>query len=323
MRIFVTGGSGFVGGHFIEHAVANGHEVVAMARSSGSAAQVRAYGASPIETSLDSVAGSDLTGCDCVVHAAAFVAEWGSREEFERGNITGTERMLDAARAAGVRRFVYVGTEAAIFSGADLVQVDERYPYPTRHRYLYSETKAEAERRVVAASDGTLQTISIRPRLVWGPRDGAVLPAVLQMAAAGRFAWLGGGRARTSHTYVRNLAHALLLGTDHGRPGQTYFVADDDTHTLRSLLTSLAATQGVSLPDRNLPKPIARAAAALVEGAYRVVGSRKPPPMTRFAIDMMSAEVTVSTAKAKRELGYQPIVTFEEGLAELRATRSS
>ncbi len=319
MRIFVTGGSGFVGGHFIEHAAAQGHEVVAMARSRASAGAVERFGATPVEASLDDVAATHLKGCDAVVHAAAFVADWGTRAEFEHGNVVGTQRMLDAARAAGVRRFVYVGTEAAIFDGRDLIDVDESFPYPARQQYLYSETKAEAERRVLAASAGAFETISIRPRLVWGPRDAAVLPTVLRMAAAGQFAWLSGGEKRTSSTYVRNLAHALLLATERGRPGEAYFVADDGTRTIRALLTSLAAAKGVRLPARSIPKPLARTAAYLVEGAYRLAGSRKAPPMTRFAIDMMSAEVTVDTRKATRELGYAPIVSFDAGLAELRA----
>lgn len=280
--------------------------------------RVRRFGAEPVEVALDDVTAAHVKGCDAVVHAAAFVADWGTRAEFEQGNVVGTQRMLDAARAAGARRFIYVGTEAAVFDGHDLVDVDEQKAYPSRHRYLYSETKAEAERRVLAANGGGLETLSIRPRLVWGPRDAAVLPTVLEMAAAGRFAWLAGGAKRTSSTYVRNLAHALLLATEHGRPGEAYFVADDGTRTIKTLLTALASAKGVALEGRSIPKPLARALAFLVEGAYRLVGSRTAPPMTRFAIDMMSAEVTVDTRKAKRELGYQPLVSFEEGLEELR-----
>lgn len=316
MRVFVTGASGFVGGHLTE-ALSRAHEVLALARSEGSAATVARYGASPVRGELGAVRPEDLRGVDAVVHAAAFVEEWGTREQFWQANVEGTAQLLGAAKAAGVGRFVHVGTEAALFDGHDLVDVDERRPYPARQIYLYSETKAEAERRVLAASGGGLVAMSIRPRLVWGPRDTSVLPAVLRMAKAGRFAWLDGGRHRTSTTHVANLVHALGLALVKGRGGEAYFVADDGERTVRDFLTSLAATQGVDLGHRSIPSAIARPAARVVEGAWRLFRVAKTPPMTRFAIDMMSATVTVRTAKAREELGYAPVISVEEGMRRM------
>ncbi|WP_437769240.1 NAD-dependent epimerase/dehydratase family protein [Sorangium sp. So ce281] len=201
MKVFVTGGSGFIGGHLIEGLVRAGHEVSALARSPRSADVVRRHGAAPVAADLGTLKGEDLAGAEAAVHCAAYVEEWGTRAQFWEGNVEGTARALDAARAAGVRRFVHVGTEAALFDGHDLVDIDEAHPYPGRQRFLYSETKAEAERRVLAANEpGGMTTVSIRPRLVWGPRDATVLPVVLRMAREGSFAWLDGGGARTSTT---------------------------------------------------------------------------------------------------------------------------
>jgi nucleoside-diphosphate-sugar epimerase len=317
MKIFVTGGSGFVGGHVIEGLARGGHEVRALARSDRAAEAVKGYGAEPVRGELGAVTAAMIGGAEAVVHAAAFVEEWGSREQFWRGNVEGTTNMLAAAREAGARRFLHVGTEAALFDGRDLVDVDETAPYPARQRYLYSETKAEAERRVLAASAEGFVTISIRPRLVWGPRDTSVLPAVLRMARAGSFAWLGGGRAKSSTTHVDNLVHAIDLALTRGQPGRAYFVADDGERTIRELLGAMARTQGVDLGDRNVPIPIARAAARVVEGVWRLFGVKKAPPMTRFAVDMMSSTVTVSTRRAREELGYAPVISVEEGLRRM------
>lgn len=316
MKVFVTGGSGFVGGHVIER-LAPHHEVLAMARSEKSAALVARYGATPVTAELDTLDASHLAGCDAVVHCAAFVEEWGTREQFWRGNVDGTTRALDAAKRAGVRRFVHIGTEAALFDGHDLVNVDERHPYPAAQRFLYSETKAEAERRVLAANAEGFTALSLRPRFVWGPRDNSVLPTILRMAREGAWAWLDGGRALTSTTHVANLAHAVELALTTGDGGESYFVADEGTRTLREFLTALAATQGVTLPGRSLPGAVARPLAAAVEGAWRALGIRKAPPMTSFAISMMSREVTVNSAKAKRALGYAPVVDVAAGLAAL------
>lgn len=319
MRVFVTGGSGFVGGHVIEHLVAAKHEVVALARSDASSNVVRGFGATAVKGDLGSVDAALLAGCDAVIHAAAFVEEWGTRAQFEEGNVAGTQRVLDAAKAAGVRRFVFVGTEAALFNGADLNDVDETTPYATPQRFLYSETKAEAERRVLAANSAGFTTLSIRPRLVWGPRDSSVLPAVLRMARSGRWRWLDGGGQRTSTTHVHNLAHALLLALTHGRGGEAYFVADDGTRTMREFLTAQCEAHGVKLPDATIASRVARPLSMLVEGWWTLFDLTSPPPMTRFAVFMMSSSVTVKTDKARRELGYAPVINVESGLHALRA----
>lgn len=316
MKIFVTGGSGFVGGHVIE-ALAPSHEVVAMARSPRSAQAVEGFGATAVLCDLDAVTAEHLAGCDAVVHCAAYVEEWGTRAQFWRGNVEGTTRMLEVARAAGVRRFVHIGTEAALFDGSPLVEVDESRPYPETQRFLYSETKAEAERRVLAAAAPDFVALSLRPRFVWGPRDSTVLPAVLRMAREGAWSWLDGGRARTSTTHVRNLARAVELALTAGEGGEAYFVADEGARTLREFLSALAATQGVALPDRSVPGALARPLARAVEGAWRLLGVRRPPPVTAFATAMMSREVTVSAAKARRDLGYAPVIDVDAGLRAL------
>ena len=317
MQVFVTGGSGFVGGHLIEALVRHGHQVAALVRSEASAQVVAAYGATPVMGSLDTVRADMLGQAQAVIHAAAVTDEWGTRAHFWQGNVVGTGNILAAAREAGVARFVHVGTEAAFFTGTDLNHLDEMQPYPDRHRYLYAETKAEAERRVLAANTAAFATVSIRPRFVWGPRDATVLPAILRMAAQGRFSWIAQGAARTSTTHVANVVHALELALTHGKAGQAYFVADEGERSIRSFLSALALTQGTDLGQRNTPTWVARWAAAAVEGVYRAFKLQGVPPMTRFAIDMMSSNVTVNTARATAELGYAPVITVEEGMSHL------
>jgi nucleoside-diphosphate-sugar epimerase len=318
MKVFVTGGSGFIGSHVIEALVRHGHEVCAMARSDRSAATVRDYGADPVRCSLGSVDPEALRGCDAVVHAAAFVEEWGTRRQFWDANVEGTVQLLDAARQAGVERFVHVGTEAALFDGHDLVDVDESHPYPSKHRFLYSETKAEAERRVLAVNDDAMTTVSVRPCFVWGPRDNTVLPAVTRMGEEGSWVWIDGGARRTSTTHVANLVHGIELLLAKGEGGQAYFITDDDDRTIRAFVGAYAETAGVTLPERSVPGAVARAAAVLLEAAWRLLRLRSTPPLTRMAVAMMSCDKTVDCTRAKRELGYAPVVDVAQGLAELR-----
>jgi hypothetical protein len=319
MRVFVTGGSGFVGGHLIEGLIAAGHEVRALARSAASERKVEAFGATAEKGDLHTIDAAAIEGCEAVIHCAAFVEEWGTREQFWAGNVDGTTRTLEAAEQAGAKRFIHVGTEAALFDGEALINIDEMQPYPRKQRFLYSESKAEAERRVLEATRARFATMSIRPRLVWGPRDTSVLPAITRMAKAGSFAWIDGGQNRTSTTHVDNLVHALLLALNHGKPGRAYFVADEGVRTIRDFLTDLAATQGVDLGEKSVPSWLARPLSTVVETAWRTLGFTSTPPMTAFAVHMMSREVTVNTERAKRELGYAPVIDVLQGLETMRA----
>ncbi|MEZ4385118.1 MAG: NAD-dependent epimerase/dehydratase family protein [Nannocystaceae bacterium] len=318
MRIFITGASGFAGGRIAERLAAAGHEVAAMARSEGSAARVAERGATAVRCALGAVDPADLAGVDAIVHAAAKVEDWGEPADFWRANVDGTRQLVDAAQAAGVRRFIHIGTEAVLFAGDDLVDVDETRPFPPRHRFPYSETKAAAERLVLAANSPAMTTIALRPRLIWGPGDATVLPELVKMAEAGAYVWLDGGRHRTSTCHVDNLAAAVERALVSGRGGEAYFIADDVTSTHRDFLSRLAATRGVDLGRRSLPGALVRPLAGGVEGLWRVLRRGRKPPLTRFAISMLSRTVTVSTAKAEAELGYRPVVTVDAGLAALR-----
>ena len=175
-----------------------------------------------------------------------------------------------------------------------------------------------AEKRVLAANAPGFTALALRPRLVWGPRDGAVLPEVLEAVKKGAFAWIDQGRQRTSTTWVGNLAAAVELALTKGQGGEAYFIADEGTQSMREFLTSLASTQQVTLPSRSIPGALARPVASLVEKTWAVFAPKKKPPMVGFSVAMLSRSVTVKTEKARRELGYSPEVTVEQGLARMR-----
>jgi nucleoside-diphosphate-sugar epimerase len=315
-RIFITGASGFVGGA-ITRALAPHHTLAALSRSERSDAAVRALGAAAVRGELGAVPVAALAGCDAVIHCAAFVKQWGTREQFWNANVAGTSQLLEAAKTAGVRRFIHIGTEAALFHGQDMRDIDEQYPYPARTPFLYSETKAVAEKRVLAANTGDFQTLSIRPRFVWGPGDETILPVLVAMVKAGRFTWIDGGRARTSTTHIANLVHAVELALQRGAGGNAYFVTDEGSTTFREFLAALLATRGISAPERSLPGWVARTIAALMEVSWRALSLEADPPLTRFAASMMSRECTIRIDKARRELGYAPVISREDGLQQL------
>ena len=316
---FVTGGSGFIGGRLILRLVRDGWSVRALARSDSSARAVEEAGAEAVRGDLDD-AGSmrgGATGCDVCFHAAAFVGAWGSMDEFERGNVTGTRNALEAARGAGVRRFVHVGTEAAVLAGEPLVDVDETAPLRPDSKAPYCSTKARAEELVRGASG--IETVVIRPRFVWGPGDTTILPGLVEAVRSKKFSWIGGGGHRTSTTHVDNTVEGLVLGAERGEPGEAYFVTDGEPVVFREFVTELLATQGVEPPQRNAPRALVGALAAAGEGAWKLLPLPGGPPVTRMEYWVSALDTTIDITKARRELGYEPVITRERGLAELRA----
>src|SRR3954453_17120342 len=224
-------------------------------------------------------------GCEYAFHAAAMVGDWGTREEFERLNVGGTQNALNACAQAGIRRFVHVGTEAGLLAGQPLVNANESALLRPDPPALYSSTKAKAEQAVRDANrDGGFETVVIRPRFVWGRGDPSILPSILQTIKGGQFRWSGGGRPRTSTTPVDNTVEGLVLGATKGSPGGVYFVTDGDPVVFRDFVTDLGGTQGVEPPNGELPAPGARAVAATAEAAWRALQLGSRPPITRFAV---------------------------------------
>jgi nucleoside-diphosphate-sugar epimerase len=317
---FVTGGSGFIGGRLIRRLVRDGWSVRALARSDSAEQRVAELGAEPARGELgdaDSIAAG-AEGCELAFHLAAHLGDSGPWEEFERGNVDGTRNALDGCARAGVRRFTHCGTEAALMAGKPLIRVDETAPLRPDSPAPYPATKAKAERAVRDANRVGFETVVLRPRFVWGAGDTTLLPEMVKMVEAGRFAWIGGGRHLTATTHVENVAEGLMLAATKGAPGEPYFVTDGEPVVFRDFVSELLRTQEVDPPTRSLPQWVASAISGGGELAWNVLPLRGGPPLPRFTYWVTTQECTIDDSKARRELGYAPVVSRQEGLAELR-----
>lgn len=313
MKIFITGASGFVGSALVQK-LKKKHTILAMSRSEKSDAAIKKLGAKPVRSELGAVDAGLLKGVAVIIHAAAFVEQWGTRDDFWQANVTGTEQLIAAAKAAKVKRFIFIGTEACLFHGQDMVGIDETYPYPQHTPFLYSLTKGEAEKRVISANSKVMQTMSIRPRLIWGTGDKTILPVLVDMIKKKRFMWMDHGEKKTDTTHILNLVHAVELGLSKGRGGEVYFVTDGEETTFRDFLTRYLSTQQVTPPAKSIPGSVARALAFVVEGVWKLFAIKTEPPLTRFAAAIMSRHCTINISKIRRDMGYKPVISVAQGL---------
>jgi nucleoside-diphosphate-sugar epimerase len=270
-----------------------------------------------VRCDLESIAAEHLSGVDMVIHSAAFVEAWGPKDAWYKGNVLGTQAMLDAARGAGVKRFIHIGTEAGIVHGQHVEGADENYPLAPNSPYPYCGTKAQAEMRVRAANAVDFTTIVLRPRFIWGPGDTTLLPIIEKMAADGKWTWIDGGKAMTSTTHIDNLVHAIDLALTKGEGGEAYFIIDEGDCSMRAIIGGLAASKGLALGDKSIPGWLADMAGGLCEGIWRLFGLKGEPPITRHAAMVMSRNCTLKGDKAQAGLGYVPVISRAEGLARL------
>lgn len=323
-RAFVTGGSGFVGRNLITALAARGVEVRALARSASAEESVRAAGAhAAVRGDLDDTAAMTeaMRGCDVAFHAAAKVDIWGDPAEFHRVTVQGTQNVIDAAKATGVKRLVHVSTEAVLAGGRPIIDADETWPYPEKPAGLYPLTKGLAEQRVIAANGPDLTTVAVRPPMIWGKGDTSLLPKIAEAVQRGQWVWFGGGHYPHATTHIANVVHGLLLAADKGLGGEIYFVCDGPPQDFREFMSAMLRARGVEPAGRGLPYGLARVVAYGGEWIWKTFGLKSIPPLPVTVLYIMGQKLTVNDGKARRELGYAPVMTVERGLAELAAAQ--
>jgi len=322
MKAFITGGGGFVGSAIVRQLIDKGFEVAVFGRNHYP--HLDPLGVRQLQ---GDILDSDqlihhMQGYDTVFHVAAKAGIWGTKNEFELTNVTGTRNVLGACFATGIKTLVYTSTPSVVFNRMDINGGNETLPYARRFLCYYASSKAIAEQMVLASNSEILKTCAIRPHLVWGPGDPHLIPRLIARGKAKKLKQVGNGRNMVDISYIDNVADAHILAAENlhsvaTAAGKAYFISQGEPVSLWGWINDLFKRLEIAPVTKRINARSAYIAGALLEGIYLWFGLGKEPPMTRFLAEQLAKSHWFSIDRARNDLGYTPRVTTSEGMERL------
>lgn len=321
-KVLVTGGGGFIGKALVGELVKRGIAVAVVGRNPYP--ELTALGVECYQGDIRDLTFLErvMEGRDTVFHAAAKAGIWGPREEYYSINLTGTVNVLTACRRKGVRQLVYTSTPSVVFDQSSMEGADETAPYARTPLCHYAASKILAEKEVLGAQSNNLNTIALRPHLVWGPGDHHLVPRLLERGRNRTLKIVGNGTNRVDIAYIDNVVHAHILAADHLHAGgcgagQAFFIGQDEPVLLWSWINELFARMNIAPITANVPFILASVAGLGLEILHTVLRSRQEPKMTRFVAHQLAKSHWFCHNKAKQLLGYHQQVATAEGMDRL------
>lgn len=321
MRIFITGATGFLGSATTRRLVHAGHEVWALARSTQGEDFIRSIGATPVRGALPDVSdfATLLKNMEVVIHCAAPVVFWGPWSIFNEGIVQATNNLAQQSSRAGVRRFIYVSSEAVLQDARSLDGVDEKLPPAQRPNSLYGRAKKLAEQDLISQSSldpQGMELIILRPTFIWGPGASAI-DVLADAAQKGVFRWPRGGQHAFEAIHVDNVAYAIEQALIEGKNGGIYLITDAEKESLREFVGKLLTAAGAPVPQGNIPFQLLKFAGLISELTWNLLHLPGKPPLTRFDAAFIAQPRRYITAAAQAVLRYQPPKGRAAGLEEL------
>ncbi|HEU0191787.1 MAG TPA: NAD-dependent epimerase/dehydratase family protein [Mycobacterium sp.] len=328
-RVLVTGGSGFVGTNFVKTLLERGHQVRSFDRAPSPLGEHPQLQTLQGDICDRDTAAAAVDGIDTVFHTAAVIDLAGGKavtDELRNRsfgvNVGGTENLVHAGQAAGVKRFVYTASNSVVMGGKSISGGDETMPYTTKFNDLYTETKVVAEQFVLGQNGvGGMLTCSIRPSGIWGPGDQTMFRKLFESVAAGHVKVLiGKESAKLDNSYVHNLIHGFILAAEHlvpggTAPGQAYFINDGEPINMLEFARPVMEACGEHWPKMRISGRLIRDIMVVWQWLHFRLGVRKPL-LEPGAVERLYLDNYFSIDKARRDLGYQPPFTTKQAIED-------
>jgi 2-alkyl-3-oxoalkanoate reductase len=316
-NVLVTGGGGFLGKAVVKLLVKRGDIVSSFSRREH--AGLKEFGVKQIQGDISDKEAvlRACKGMDLVFHIAAKPGVWGNYNNYYSTNVSGTLNVIAGCKIHGVQRLVYTSSPSVVFDGRDMEGADESAPYPRRFYSHYSQTKAIAEQSVVKASGRRLNTIILRPHLIWGPGDNHLVPRII--ARADKLRIIGNGKNLTDNVYIDNAADAHILAADclkynEKLSARIYFITQDEPVPLWDMVNSILGAAGIPPITGSINRKIAWIIGAALECVHKGLNIKKEPRVTRFVAQELATSHWFDISAAKKDLNYVPKVSIKQGL---------
>lgn len=306
MRIYLTGGTGYIGRVLAERLCADGHEVRALVRKTSNKTRLEELGISCFEGDITDRYSlrEGMSGADWVIHAAAEVSMEGAAERFEAANVQGSENVASLAHKLGIGRFLSVSSIAYYGGSPDDGRIADESHKPLAPPSIYSATKHAGERAIREWAKRGLKVTTVYPSLVYGPpgkKEGANV--ILRNMLLGRFPAMVGADRKTSWIFIDDVVDGIVKAMERGAVGDGYLLAGEVV-TLRGLFERVHALGGARPPKLALPIGLARTLLPLLSAAAKSRGRRAP--FTAEQLRSLSRHWAFGDEKAQRELGWKP-----------------
>jgi len=316
MRVLVTGATSLVGRAVVARLVDRGDAVTVFQRQPSDLDVAEHLG----DVADRAAVANAMTGMDAVVHVAGRAAVTGEWELFEETNVRGTRIVTDAARDAGVTRFVYVSSPSVAHDGQSIVGAPAGPAEPDRARGNYARSKAQAELIALAANSSAMPVVAVRPHVIWGPGDTQFVGRIVDRAKSGRLAIVGSGAALTDTTYIDNAADALVAALDAAPNlgGSALVVTNGQPRPVREILNRIILAAGFEPPRIKVPYRVARTGGLAAERIWDRRKTDDDPPMTSFLAEQLATAHWFDQRETRRTLDWEPAVSLDEGFRRLR-----
>ena len=323
MAYLITGATGFVGGHIADACVQRGRQVNAIARATSDTGHLQKLGVTIFRGDLgdSQMVRQALQDVDVVIHCAARVGDWGPVEDYRQANVEQLRVLLDACKGQALSRFVLMSS-LGVYAARHHYRTDETEPLPKRHRDGYSQSKVEAEQLALQYyRDFGVPVVVLRPGFVYGPRDRAVMPRIIDNLRKGSVRYPGARGKRALNTiFIRNLTDAVFLAIERDEAvGQAYNLTDGEFVSKRRFLEAVADAMGLQHPSLTPPYWLAWLVTWCSEKLAKLRGAKEAPNFNFTRFKFMALNLDFSIEKAKMDLGYLPRVTFDDAIYETMA----